>query len=68
MLESNIFQNIIIEESFNKTENPFSLQDDEKIDSSGKTLRDSVRLCKTLQDSQRLPKTLKDSSELRLNS
>ena len=45
----------------NKTENPFSLQDDEKIDSSCETLQDSARLCKTLKDSQRLTKTLKDS-------
>ena len=45
----------------NKTENPFSLQDDEKI---GKTLGDSQRLYKNLKDSPRTLKTLKDSQIL----
>ena len=48
----------------NKTENPFSLQDDEKIDSSRKTLGDSRRLSKTLKEPQRLSKNLKDSQRL----
>ena len=51
----------------NKTENPFSLQDDEKIDSSGKTLQDSTRLCETLQDFTRLSKTPKDFARLSKN-